>query len=59
MSALRPRCVGIPKEIKRGEHRVAGLPEHARRLRALGCAVVVQNDAGTASGYADDTASSK
>lgn len=39
-------CVGIPKEIKPGEYRVAGLPEHVQRLQAMGCRVVVQAGAG-------------
>lgn len=39
-------CVGIPKEIKPGEYRVSGLPFHVRRLRAMGCRVVVQAGAG-------------
>ena len=47
-------CVGIPGEIKPGEFRVAGTPEHVRRLLGLGCPVVVQRGAGTGSGFADE-----
>ena len=52
MSQSRP-CVGIPKEIKPGEYRVAGLPEHVRRLREMGAGVLVQRGAGAGSGYPD------
>ncbi|HPT98229.1 MAG TPA: alanine dehydrogenase, partial [Armatimonadota bacterium] len=45
--------MGIPKEIKPEEKRVAGLPEHVQRLRELGVDVLVQRDAGTASGHPD------
>jgi len=47
-------CVGIPVEIKPGEHRVAGLPADVRRLVERGCRVVVQRTAGAGSGYCDD-----
>lgn len=46
-------CVGIPKEIKPGEYRVAGLPDQVRRLRAMGCRVVVQSGAGANAGAPD------
>lgn len=46
--------VGIPKEIKPGEYRVAGLPEHVRKLRDMGSVVVVQRGAGVGSGAEDD-----
>lgn len=45
--------VGIPKEIKPGERRVAGLPEHVRKLRGLGVRVLMQRDAGVGSGHPD------
>jgi len=50
---MRHCSVGIPKEIKPEEKRVAGLPEHVQRLRELGVDVLVQRDAGTASGHPD------
>ena len=46
-------CVGIPAEVKPGEYRVAGLPDHVRRLRAMGCRVVVQAGAGANAGAPD------
>ena len=48
-----PLCVGIPDEIKPGEFRVAGTPEHVGRLRDLGCRVIVQRGAGVGSGFPD------
>ncbi len=45
--------VGIVKEIKPGEFRVAGRPEHVRLLRALGSRVVVQAGAGARAGWSD------
>ncbi len=45
--------IGIPKEIKSGEFRVAGLPEHVRQLRQIGCDVFVQHGAGAGAGYSD------
>lgn len=48
-----PLCIGIPKEIKPGEFRVAGLPEHVRRLRQMGCPVIVQKGAGAGGGWGD------
>ena len=50
---MRHCSVGIPKEIKPEEKRVAGLPEHVQRLRELGVDVLVQHDAGIASGHSD------
>jgi len=47
-------CVGVPREIKPGEQRVAGLPIHVRQLVDLGCRVVVQRSAGTGGGYPDE-----
>jgi len=48
-----PLCVGIPDEIKPGEFRVAGTPEHVRRLCGFGCRVIVQRGAGVGSGFPD------
>lgn len=45
--------IGIPKEIKNGEHRVAITPEAVRQLVHAGHHVVVQQMAGVDSGYAD------
>ncbi len=48
-----PLNVGVPKEIKPGEGRVALTPEACHTLAAQGVAVAVQSGAGAASGYAD------
>ena len=45
--------VGLPREIKDGEYRVALTPEGARALTALGCALVVEPGAGAGAGFAD------
>ncbi|HZT09225.1 MAG TPA: alanine dehydrogenase [Chloroflexota bacterium] len=45
--------VGVPKEIKDSERRVAVTPSGAHALCAAGHTVVVQADAGTGSGFAD------
>jgi alanine dehydrogenase len=46
--------VGIPKEIKEQEQRVALLPSAASQLTRRGHSVVVQKNAGIGSGYPDD-----
>ncbi len=46
--------VGVPKEIKRDEYRVAMLPVGVGELRARGHEVLVETAAGTGSGLADD-----
>lgn len=54
MTADRRRlCVGMPREIKPNEHRVAGLPEHVARLRNAGARVLVQRGAGAGAGWGD------
>jgi alanine dehydrogenase len=45
--------IGVPKEIKEQEQRVALLPSAANQLVRRGHSVVVQKDAGTGSGYPD------
>ena len=47
-------CVGIPVEIKPGEHRVAGLPDHVGQLTAMGCRAVVQRGAGAGGRWTDE-----
>jgi alanine dehydrogenase len=49
-----PMRIGIPKEIKPGEYRVAGLPQDVARLKGLGASVVVEHGAGAGSGYDDE-----
>ena len=46
--------IGIPRESKPGEHRVALLPEAVEALARAGNAVVVQRGAGEGIGVADD-----
>ena len=46
--------IGIPKEIKKQEHRVALLPSAAYQLVKHGHQVLVQRSAGTGSGFGDE-----
>jgi alanine dehydrogenase len=46
--------IGIPKEIKNHEYRVALTPEGARELSQAGHEVSVEADAGAAAGFSDD-----
>ena len=46
--------IGIPREIKNHEYRVALTPEGARELVHAGHAVSVETGAGIGSGFADD-----
>jgi alanine dehydrogenase len=46
--------IGVPKEIKEQEHRVALLPSTATTLTRRGHAVLVQRSAGVGSGFADE-----
>jgi alanine dehydrogenase len=45
--------IGVPKEIKEQEQRVALLPSGANQLTRRGHSVLVEKDAGTGSGYPD------
>ncbi len=45
--------IGVPKEIKEQEHRVAVIPSTASTLTRRGHSVLVQKNAGIGSGYAD------
>jgi alanine dehydrogenase len=45
--------IGVPRETKSGEYRVAMTPEGARILRAEGCDVLVATGAGEGSGFSD------
>ncbi|MFG0283752.1 MAG: Re/Si-specific NAD(P)(+) transhydrogenase subunit alpha [Phycisphaerales bacterium JB039] len=47
--------VGIPKETRVGERRVAATPKSVERLRKMGFEVVVEHDAGAGAEYADAT----
>ncbi|MCB1326355.1 MAG: Re/Si-specific NAD(P)(+) transhydrogenase subunit alpha [Spirochaetales bacterium] len=46
--------VGVPKEIVKGETRVALVPESVSRLKKLGYEIRVESGAGLLSGYADE-----
>ena len=46
--------IGVPKEIKEQEQRVALLPSAAEQLKRRGHSVVVEKNAGVGSGYADE-----
>jgi alanine dehydrogenase len=46
--------IGIPKEVKTHEYRVAVTPEGVMELRAEGHAVMVEKSAGEGSGFPDD-----
>lgn len=45
--------IGVPKEIKNGETRVAITPDLCRRLTGLGCTVRVERGAGRTAGFQD------
>ena len=45
--------VGVPREIKEGEHRVAITPDGVHELTAHGVTVLIEHDAGTDSAIAD------
>ena len=51
---VRPMIIGVPKEIKAQEHRVALLPSAAYQLTRRGHTVLVEVGAGVGSGYPDD-----
>lgn len=46
--------IGVPKEIKTHEYRVAITPSGVRELKKDGHTVLVETDAGTGSGFSDD-----
>lgn len=46
--------IGIPKEIREGEKRVATTPEVAEIIRSLGYEVAIETKAGLASNFSDD-----
>jgi NAD(P) transhydrogenase subunit alpha len=46
--------LGVPKETREGERRVAAVPEVVKKLAAKGLAVCVERGAGSAAGYPDD-----
>ena len=46
--------IGVPKEIKEQEQRVALLPSAAEQLKRRGHTVLVEQNAGVGSGYPDE-----
>ena len=46
--------IGLPKEIKEGEHRVSIIPSNVKELVNNGHSVVVEKGAGIAAGFRDD-----
>ena len=49
-----PLVVGVPREVKDGEHRVAITPDGVHELTAHGVTVLIEHDAGVDSAIADD-----
>src|SRR5581483_1506930 len=52
--SLCAMIIGVPKEIKEQEQRVALLPSAARQLTRRGHSVLVEKNAGIGSGYSDE-----
>jgi H+-translocating NAD(P) transhydrogenase subunit alpha len=46
--------VGVPKEIRAGECRVAATPDTAKRLQKLGFEVLIESGAGSAASFSDE-----
>jgi NAD(P) transhydrogenase subunit alpha len=51
---IRPKRIGIPKEIATGECRVAATPDTAKKLQSLGFEVLVEQGAGSAAQFSDE-----
>src|ERR1700687_3281294 len=49
-----PLIVGVPREVKTDEHRVAITPDGVSEMRHHGVSVLVERDAGTGSSITDD-----
>lgn len=49
-----PMSVGVPKEVKKGEHRVAITPDGVHEFVAKGINVLIESDAGADSSITDD-----
>ncbi|MDQ1434693.1 MAG: alanine dehydrogenase, partial [Actinomycetota bacterium] len=49
-----PLVVGVPREVKSDEHRVAITPDGVLEMRHHDVGVLVEHDAGTGSGISDD-----
>lgn len=51
---LKGLIVGVPKETSSGEHRVAIVPGNVTKLTKAGATVIVEQNAGTLSGFTDE-----
>ena len=49
-----PLVVGVPREVKDGEHRVAITPDGVHELTVHGVPVLIERDAGAGSSITDD-----
>jgi alanine dehydrogenase len=49
-----PLAVGVPRELKEGEHRVAITPDGVHELTVHGASVVIEHDAGAGSAISDE-----
>src|SRR5204863_9695682 len=54
ISPMKPMTIGVPKEVKTDEYRVAMLPVGVEELTKAGHRVLVQAGAGQGSGLEDD-----
>ncbi len=54
MEGTEPVIIGVPKEIKEDEYRVAAAPSGVEAFRAAGHEVLIQRGAGAGSGIADE-----
>ena len=52
---VEPLVVGVPRESKIDEHRVAITPDGVREVEQHGVSVVLETGAGVDSGFSDDT----
>jgi alanine dehydrogenase len=46
--------VGVPSEVKSGENRVALTPQAVEALKEVGHRIVIERDAGNASGFSNE-----
>jgi len=51
---LKGMTIGVPKEIMRGERRVAAIPDTVKKMIASGARVLVESSAGEGSFFSDD-----
>ena len=54
MAAAAITTVGVPREIKTAEHRVAMTPDGVREFERLGIEVFVETGAGEGASFSDD-----